>query len=66
MANPSQKAPGINKFLSGITGRDREQTIKNDKCMTCGGEASDFKDDLSRKEYTISGMCQGCQDSVFG
>ena len=40
MANPSQKAPGINKFLSGIAGRDREQTIKNDKCMTCGGEAS--------------------------
>ncbi|KKK68961.1 hypothetical protein LCGC14_2938790, partial [marine sediment metagenome] len=34
MANPSQKAPEINKFLSGITGRDREQTIKNDKCMT--------------------------------
>lgn len=26
----------------------------------------DFKDDLSRKEYQISGLCQKCQDSVFG
>lgn len=25
-----------------------------------------FDDILSAKEYTISGMCQDCQDSVFG
>ena len=25
-----------------------------------------FTDDLSAREYTISGMCQRCQDSVFG
>ena len=66
MAEPTQKAPGINKFLSSITGRDREDTIRGNKCMTCGGEASTFRDALSRKEYTISGMCQHCQDSVFG
>lgn len=37
-------------------------------CITCGSgavKAEDFKDDLSRKEFTISGMCQECQDSVF-
>jgi len=26
----------------------------------------DFKDDLSKREYGISGLCQLCQDSVFG
>lgn len=25
-----------------------------------------FRDDLSYKEFTISGLCQKCQDSVFG
>lgn len=37
-------------------------------CATCGQfvEPDDFKDALSEKEYTISGMCQECQDSVFG
>ena len=28
--------------------------------------SSPFRDDLSRKEYSISGMCQDCQDEVFG
>ena len=25
----------------------------------------DFRDDLSRKEFEISGMCQQCQDNFF-
>lgn len=25
----------------------------------------DFKDEISRREYRISGMCQSCQDKVF-
>lgn len=25
----------------------------------------DFKDELSRKEFSISGMCQACQDEFF-
>ena len=25
----------------------------------------DFRDDLSRREFEISGMCQKCQDEVF-
>lgn len=28
--------------------------------------SSPFRDDLSRKEYSISGLCQDCQDEVFG
>jgi len=25
----------------------------------------EFQDELSRKEYNISGMCQDCQDKTF-
>ena len=37
-------------------------------CATCGNpvDPAEFRDKLSEKEYTISGMCQECQDSVFG
>lgn len=37
-------------------------------CATCGcdePEKKGFKDKLSQKEFSISGMCQDCQDSVF-
>ena len=59
------KATGIEELLTAITGRDRKACIANDICTTCGGNAGDFRDFLSAKEYTISGMCQTCQDIVF-
>jgi hypothetical protein len=37
-------------------------------CMTCpskGNVATSFTDDVSRKEYGISAMCQKCQDDIF-
>jgi hypothetical protein len=38
------------------------------KCPTCGTiiDQKAFRDRLSVKEYGISGMCQKCQDKVFG
>ena len=54
----------------------REERIKNHQCVTCGSlfyidvngtfAPGTFRNVLSYKEYTISGMCQKCQDSVFG
>ena len=35
------------------------------KCATCGGEVGEFKDELSQKEFDITGTCQKCQDEVF-
>jgi hypothetical protein len=26
----------------------------------------DFRDEISRKEFGISGLCQPCQDGIFG
>ena len=40
--------------------------IQEEICPTCNNKVGDFKDDLSKKEYKISGMCQACQDKVFG
>ena len=66
MPRPTTKSTAMNKLLSTIAGKDREYTIRASKCMTCSEPDMDFKDSLSVKEYTISGMCQRCQDEVFG
>ena len=36
-------------------------------CSTCDNTilVGDFRDELSRMEFGISGMCQECQDNVF-
>ena len=62
---PTKKSEGIEQVISAAMGKDRRDMIRNGKCMTCEGEAIDFRDELSKREYAISGMCQGCQDSVF-
>jgi hypothetical protein len=40
--------------------------IANKKCPCCKSDIGPFRDALSKKEYSISGMCQSCQDAVFG
>ncbi len=66
MAKPSYKSEDMERTVDRLLGVNRRETIEADQCTTCPGKAKDFRDDLSRKEYTISGMCQACQDSVFG
>lgn len=63
---PSPKSEAIEEFLTLITGKDRRATILSGGCMTCEYKADYFRDEISRKEYAISGMCQRCQDKVFG
>lgn len=45
------------------------EAAKAGKCPLCGHEIMDyweFRDNLSIKEFHISGMRQKCQDGVFG
>ena len=49
-----------------LFGRSRTLAIAGSQCVKCGGLATDFRDELSRKEHGISGFCQTCQDSIFG
>lgn len=62
---PTPKSPEIDNLLTSLAGKSRQDTV-SEGCMTCDKPNLDFRDPLSRKEYQISGMCQTCQDSVFG
>ena len=58
----------MNDDLMRNAGFGREVNRKNaGYCPLCTKPINmeDFKDALSKKEFTISGMCQTCQDSIF-
>ena len=42
--------------------------VERGQCATCGEDVrvQQFRDRLSEREFNISGMCQVCQDDVFG
>jgi len=67
---PSHKSPEVERKLQEVIGADRRSTIRADKCIPkpfgCGGPATTFKDELSQREFAISGLCQVCQDKFFG
>ncbi|NOQ37383.1 hypothetical protein GQ472_00715 [archaeon] len=45
------------------------ETIKKieDKiCPICDAKIGRFRDELSKREYAISGLCQRCQDDICG
>ena len=66
----SNKTPEIEAALEDLGqllfGRSRQVAADNQSCMVCGTDANFFRDDLSRKEFSISRMCQSCQDKTFG
>lgn len=41
--------------------------VKAGLCPFCNKtiDPADFKNELSKKEFTISGLCQACQDDFF-
>jgi hypothetical protein len=43
-----------------------KKAIEENKCPMCKKPITAFRDESSKKEYAISGMCQKCQDQVFG
>ena len=64
----SSKSPEMEATLNTMTkqlfGRER----RDDQCVICGiavNPEKDFRDALSFKEFTISRMCQQCQDLAF-
>jgi len=44
------------------------KAVEAGKCPFCGKIITDkeFRDELSKKEFRISGLCQSCQDMMFG
>ena len=55
----------LDSIAKDVFGRTQDEAQDKQICIFCGGDASEFKNDISRKEYSISGMCQKCQDEIF-
>ena len=76
MTKPAWKTENMRKFLddlsdaiygdpaSGII-KSASKSIEQDICVRCNEPAVEFTDEISRREFTISGFCQKCQDWVF-
>jgi len=64
MSNKSQ--PMIDAIESVFPGT--KEAIDHSKCPLCKAsiDKTKFRDELSLKEYYISGMCQACMDSIWG
>lgn len=45
--------------------KDPRVWAKDPTCVTCGKPVGEFKDQISKDEFRISGMCQECQDKTF-
>lgn len=47
----------------------RQISIATSTCVSppfgCGNPVAGFRDEISAKEYKITGMCQSCQDRIF-
>lgn len=63
---PSYKSEQVDGLITKIFGDNRKEVINNDQCVTCLEPNLEFRNELSEGEYTISGMCQNCQDDFFG
>lgn len=46
----------------------KRKAVKSGICPRCGKDASKdaYRDEVSRRESKISGLCQACQDALFG
>jgi chemotaxis receptor (MCP) glutamine deamidase CheD len=49
-----------------LFGRSRTIALAGNECVKCGEFNLEFRDEISRREYGISALCQCCQDGIFG
>jgi len=66
MIEPTKKNPAIDNLLTSITKISRKDAMQKSICTWCKKPVQGFRDQLSKQEYRISGMCQSCQDDTFG
>lgn len=61
------KLPELRDFMQDFAKAAFGTTCKPGTCWCCGQEVKpeDFHDELSLREYEISGMCQACQDKTW-
>jgi hypoxanthine phosphoribosyltransferase len=65
---PWEEWDGMDKSLMKRCGFTKElEAIEQGHCLSCKLpiKPERFRDDLSRREYALSGLCQTCQDKTF-
>lgn len=62
MENKTQE---MKDFIEGVF-PGTAKAIAENKCPLCKKLIGEFRNEISKKEYGISGICQKCQDKVFG
>ena len=63
---PTEKSADIESSLTQMSGgKNRRAYIRAGKCIITGKDAGPFRDELSRREYEISGIGQEMQDKIF-
>ena len=65
---PSLKSEKIDDLFKNLYGVDRKTSITNCTCVSCGVEnitENSFREDVSLREFHISGLCQVCQEKIF-
>ena len=66
---PTKKSFKLNCAINDLFGIDREKSIKSNQCVFCFKTIdpdTEFQDEISKREFTISGLCSKCQDKTFG
>ena len=67
-----KRNPEVQRYLDAFAkkcfGKSQTECKEQKICVYCHKkiEDEDFKNNISRKEYGISGLCQKCQDDTFG
>lgn len=58
----------LDNFAKKAFGQSQTEAKEKKVCVFCGKgiKMEDFRDELSVKEYGISGFCMKCQDDTFG
>lgn len=59
---------GKKSFLKSLRIRREVATVKECRCPLCEDrvDKEEFRNEVFIKEFERSGLCQGCQDTVFG
>lgn len=64
-----ERDPKLQEFIDTLFPKEAER-IQAGECPFCGKSIDDvekeFRDSLSKREFEISGLCQKCQDEIFG
>jgi hypothetical protein len=63
------RSPEMQKFIDSITkeihGKTLTEFTNENICPDCKQPVGEFRDEISRRENAITGLCQKCQDEIF-